>query len=145
MRLQSSQANCGPFALRNALMALGLQRSEKECEALCRVTAADGTSAANLWRAVQKVDDLRPRKIDEGRFDVAMLQLHAALDCGHPVILLVDNWEHWVAAIGTLGTSRVLVADSADAELVLSYDWGQLMKRWECNGAKRPYWAVSLG
>lgn len=144
MRLQTSQANCGPAALSNALSAIGIERSIKECEVLCSVSAAEGTSAAKLVRALSKIDGVSPFRIDERRIDVASLLLRAALDDGRPAILLVDQWDHWVAAIGLLGSGRVLVADSADSDLVLSYTWAQLVKRWGCVEARRPFWGVVL-
>lgn len=45
------------------------------------------------------------------------------------MILLVDANSHWVAAVGRLG-DRILVADSADNDLVLSYSAEQLVDRW---------------
>lgn len=144
MRLQDSQANCGPLAVRNALKALGLERSTSECEALCKTNPTEGTSATNLVKGVRKLEELCPRVIEESREIVAHLLLSSALVAGRPVITCVDNWEHMVAVVGTLGSSRILVADSADAELVISYPWDIWMQRWACIGAKKPYWGVVL-
>src|SRR5690349_23329730 len=118
MRMQDSQANCGPSALRNALAALGISRSGDELEKLCQTDATQGTPVANVVRAARTIEGLEPRRIQETRADVALLQLLEALRAGRPVLLCVDNDSHYVAAVGTLG-NRVLVADSADSELVL--------------------------
>lgn len=143
MRLQDSQANCGPVSLRNALSALGLRRSTEELETLCRTNATEGTTARNLTRAATTIEGLSPRRIEETRRDVALLVLRHALACGRPVVLLVDNWSHYVAAVGTLG-ERYLVADSADAELVVSLAVDELAGRWGHATAKRPYWGLVL-
>lgn len=143
MRLQDSQANCGPTAVKNALCALGIERSTEECEKLCRCTA-DGTSPANLFRGLEAIHELNPQKIDEYKEYVAVLLLESALSEGRPVIVLVDNSEHWVAAIGLLG-KRIQIADGADSELVISYPLSAFAKRWQNSTSKRhSYYGISL-
>lgn len=128
MRMQDTAANCGPAALSNALDAMGIKRSQDECAALCKTTATEGTSPKKLLAAITAVG----RKgivIKERRTSVALAFLEGALSRGRSVVLCVDNDSHWVAAVGLLG-DRVLVADSADNDLVLSYDLAGLAKRW---------------
>lgn len=129
MRMQDSQATCGPSALSNALSAVGMARSAAECEVLCQANATTGTPPASMVKAVRSVDGVTPRLIRETRPEVAVLKLLALLDHGRPVLLVVDSSSHWVAAVGRLG-DRVLVADSADLELVLSYTPDELAARW---------------
>ena len=143
MRLQDSQANCGPSAARNALKALGMDRSIPELETLFKTDATNGTSAANVVKGLKKLDDLQPQVIEESRPEVAHLLLAHVLHRGRPVLLCVDGWGHFVAAIGLLG-GRVLVADSADSELVLSYTMEEVMERWCCQGQRKAFWAVAL-
>lgn len=143
MRLQDSQANCGPLAVRNALAALGVSRSTQECETLCQTNATVGTTTDNLLKALHALEECDPVKIDESRQDVALLKLDVALRSGRPVILLVDNWSHYVAAVGQLGP-RILVADSGDQELVVSKSAGELVQWWARAGVRRAYWAVVL-
>ena len=143
MRMQDSQANCGPFAVRNALAALGIDRSVEELEKLLGCTATHGTTGTKMWKGLLSIAELNPVKIDESRQDVAHLRLRAALDAGRPVVCCVDNNEHYICAIGLLGSGRVLIADSADTELVLSLDWSQLMGRWR-SGLRRAYWGIAL-
>lgn len=130
MRLQDTAAGCGPASMSNALASLGIRRNLSECEALCKCTGTAGTSPANLLRALATVEDVEPATLAEIREDVAVLRLAAALSRGRPAILCVDGSSHWVAAVGTLGQGRVLVADSADNELVLSLTWEELAARW---------------
>lgn len=132
MRLQDNQANCGPYALKNALAAIGIERTAAELEAACKTSATRGTSTANLVRAIAKIDGLYPVKVLEAKRDVALLRLRFALLQGRPVLL---SWcserpgDHWVAAIGMIG-ERYLVADAADPELVLSYSVEELEEHW---------------
>jgi hypothetical protein len=141
MKFQADQASCGAAAMSNALSAMGVSRTEAECAALCG-TSTDGTSAKGLLRGLRLVEGLDPSAFREARQDVAILRLYAALHQGRPVILCVDQDEHWVAAVGLLA-GRVLVVDSADNELVVSYLAGALAVRWGGPGTK-PYFGVIL-
>jgi ABC-type bacteriocin/lantibiotic exporter with double-glycine peptidase domain len=132
MRLQSTQANCGPASLHNALAALGIARTEDELATLCRTTGTEGTSPKNMMKAIRALGRA-PEVINERRLEVGLLWVEAWLREGRPVILCVDQSSHWVTAIGIMG-KRVMVADSADNELVVSYSRAELVERWESDG-----------
>jgi hypothetical protein len=148
MRMQDSQAGCGPASMSNALEAMGIVRSQAECEALCGTTGTAGTSPRALLRAIRSVEGLVPVVVDEKRKDVAILRLFAALDYGQAVIMAVDatladpEGSHWVAAVGLLGP-RVLIADPAETYLVTSLSKEALLDRWACKGRK-PFYAIIL-
>jgi ABC-type bacteriocin/lantibiotic exporter with double-glycine peptidase domain len=133
VKFQNTKADCGPTALYNALRAMGLHRSIDELSTLCKTTAQDGTSSKKLWSAVQKLEGLQPWRLKAGKTDHASGLLFLALSTGRAVISLVDNGEHWVSVIGHLQT-KVLVADSAHNDLVLSYDLPEWLERWDCGG-----------
>jgi ABC-type bacteriocin/lantibiotic exporter with double-glycine peptidase domain len=148
LRLQSTQANCGPACLRNALLCHGINRSEQELEQLAGTTGTNGTSGKGLIKALSSIaqehPNVRPGVIAEGRADVAILKLLAALDAGHVIILCADNDEHWILAFGTLGSgARVLihVCDPAENEMVLHMRPEALLARWKGPGRK-PYYGV---
>lgn len=128
--MQDSQANCGPFALKNALSAIGIERSAEELEKACGTTATKGTPTKGILKAAQKIEGCSPIVIRERRSDVALLKLEHAVNEGRPVLLCVDHGEHWVAAVGKLG-ERYLVADSANSELVVSYSTTEIEARWK--------------
>jgi hypothetical protein len=134
MRMQSTEASCGPTAMVNALSALGLKREIEECEQLCKCSATTGTSTQKLMAALRSIPSLQVSRIYERKADSALYRLNGALNLGRPTIICVDNSGHWVAVVGQLGvgsiTTRYLVADSADMDLVLSYDFKDLLKRW---------------
>ena len=150
MRFQSTQASCGPAALRNALLCHGVTRSEQELELLTGCTAADGTSFKGMLKALQLVAKdapaIAPAVLSESRPDVAILRTIAALQGGHVVILCVDEWEHWVVAFGLLGMGAkviVHVSDSADAEMVRHLKPGELLDWWKGpEAARKPYFGV---
>lgn len=132
MRMQDTAANCGPASLSNALAALGLAHSQAECAQMCKTTATDGTSPKGLMAGMKAVGR-QPKVLNERKGATAALWLDHFLRAGLPVVLCVDQGEHWVAAVGILG-ERVLVADPADNELVLTYTRSGLVARWENKG-----------
>ena len=137
--MQDSAANCGPASLSNALAAMGITRSQKECEALCKTSATEGTSIRGLLTGIKAVGRT-PTVLNERRFDVAHTFLRHYLGNGRAAILAVDTSEHWVAAIGLLGP-HVLIADPADNEFILTYAADHLKVRWIANNR---YYGVIL-
>lgn len=130
--MQSSQANCGPYALLNALAALGIQRTAEELETACKTSATKGTSVSNLMKAASKIEGCHPVKILEAKRDVALLRLRFALMQGRSVVMCWRTevpGDHLVGAIGMLG-DRYLIADPADSELVISLSVEELEDKW---------------
>ncbi len=144
VKFQSRKSSCGPAALRNALEALGIERSEDELAALCKQTATGGTTGASLRKALGNIEGVINARIDEARTDVAILRLLQALYDGRPVIVCVEEWGHWAVAVGVLGFGkRVVCVDSGDNDLVRLRTTDE-MADWWCgpDGVKRPYWGV---
>lgn len=143
MRMQSSEASCGPTAMKNALESLGMSHSLEECESLCRCSATRGTSTSKLLHALKTIPNLEPTRLYERKADSALYRLNGFLSLGRPAILCVDDSGHWVAAIGQLGvgtfSTRYVIADSGSMELVMTYQFQDLLKRWG-----PPYLAVTL-
>jgi hypothetical protein len=137
VRFQSTQSSCGPAALRTALLARRIVRSEDELAKLAGCTPADGTSPRGLLRALRLISQehpaVTPGVLNERRADVAILRLTAALQNGTVALLCVDQWSHWVTAFGLLGHT-VHVADSADNEMVLHYEPSEILTRWRGPG-----------
>ena len=134
MRYQSNRASCGPASLHNALAALGIKRSEDELIALSGQTP-NGTSSRGIIKAIKSVSTpeaelfgtaVRWRNIQEGSVGLWYL----VGERGRPVILCVDDFEHWVSCVGYLG-GRFMIVDSAHNGLLLYYDKEQLNQRWE--------------
>jgi ABC-type bacteriocin/lantibiotic exporter with double-glycine peptidase domain len=126
--MQDTAANCGPASLSNALQAIGISRTQAECEQLCRTTGTAGTNYRGLQAAIKSVGRV-PEVLNERRADVALSFLRNDLRSGRAAVLCVDLGEHWVAAVGLIG-ERILIADPADNELVMSLSGDQLKTRW---------------
>ena len=146
MRFQSTQASCGPAALRNALRARGVHRSEEELARLAGYRPEDGTTARGLLKALRLIaadnPDIQPVTFQESRADIALLKLSHAHSRGLVVVPCVDEWSHWVVSFGTLG-QIFHIADSADDEMVLHLDSEQLRARWKGFG-KCPYYGIAV-
>ena len=145
MRFQSNASSCGPASIRNALLCLGVTRSEEELERLAGFTAASGTSIQGIVKALRTIAGenpvLSPEVLRESRAQVAILRLSNALYRGRPAIICVDNDTHWVSAVGNLGQDIYHIADPADPELILSINVAQLAQRWKGAG-RQPYQGV---
>lgn len=147
MRFQSTQASCGPAALRNALRARGIERTEEELGRLAGYRPDYGTSPQGLQRALRAIatehPDVEPAVIREADPHKAVALLRDALSRGFVALMTVDNDEHWVVCFGLLGTERFHVADSAHDEMVLHYNPAELKTRWKGQG-RWPYFAIIL-
>lgn len=125
------------------MCALGIPRGIEEVELLCGTTS-EGTSPRKLYRGLCTIAELDPQVLHETRKDVAVVLLEKALRDGRPVILLVENAEHWVSAIGLLG-ERVQIADGADNELVVSYPITEFANRWvDATSKRKPYYGIRM-
>jgi ABC-type bacteriocin/lantibiotic exporter with double-glycine peptidase domain len=138
---QSQKYTCGATAFANALEARGHDRrlTEEEAVALCGTTPLKGTPIAGLKKATKKmglgvVDWTLP-------WDNAWARLRVALQRGAPVLLAVDQGEHWVTAVGLLD-GRVLVYDPAKCDL-FSWGAGELTAAWK--DSKGKFYGLEVG
>ena len=134
MRFQTTGYNCGPNAVDNALEAYGEHyRDEEATMRLCRTTSR-GTGEIKIREALKKRRH-KTRAWNTTDQDQAIDKLFNALINGWPVILAVDRDEHWVAAMGVLGT-EVIAVDSENSYCnrerngIHYYSRAQLLRRW---------------
>lgn len=119
---------CGPFALKHALVALGILRDEKDISRLAGTHWWHGTDEIQLGRAARKYncDLLLVRRYDAER---ARRALVAYLKRGIPVLLCVDEWSHWLTVVKHEGGKFILL-DSRVPTVVEIYPWQKLRKAW---------------
>lgn len=139
--LQESPAGCGPASLVNALSAAGVHLNQEMAYKLTGCTGTKGTSERGIIRALGTLGHraIQLREADPG---VALMTLRGYLLHGVPCIILVDNGAHWCVAAGTLG-SRICVVDSADGGVLSCLDADAFLARWECDGERRPFYALA--
>lgn len=143
MVLQSTQYTCGPCAVLNALLALGVEgETERTISRLAGTSPIHGTNAAGLRRALSSLR-YKSRPMSYGQPGRAAKGLLRALREGHPVLLLVDQDEHWVTAIGVVG-ERVVIADSGSDFLVTTWSLDELARKWVGSGKRPVYYAIEV-
>ena len=127
---QPNKWQCGPFALKHALLMRGVLASEWEIGRLAG-THHDGTDEAQLERAARHFDCTLPtmRELDA---DAARQKLVEFLRHGVPCLLCVDQWDHWVTAVHEEKGEFILL-DSERLEVIVVVDWPRLCDLWVYN------------
>jgi len=144
LRFQRNFASCGTAALANALEALGIRRTEDELAPLCD-SNVEGTSPKGILKAIKAISTtelpLRGDSLKTSEPLAWVLVQWYLVNEGRPMILCVDEDDHWVAVVGSLG-DRVVVIDGAETDLVLFYDKDGLIERWRASDGR--FYAVIL-
>lgn len=125
---QPNDFTCGPFALKHALLVLGRVVSGEEIAKRAGTHWWAGTDEIGLARAGHAFgcDIFLERLRNPER---ARKVLQSYLQRRIPVLLCVDDWEHWIAVLH-VERAGFVVADS-DMDPVLNVlTWPQLHRRW---------------
>jgi hypothetical protein len=125
---QPNEWTCGPFALKHALVAVGCLTDEDAISSVAHPHWTCGTDEVKLARAARSFDcDLKViRRTDA---EAARRSLVRYVDGNVPVLLCIDDWAHWVTAVGHQG-DRFVVLDSQEGPIVQVMTWNELKKRW---------------
>lgn len=120
---------CGPFALKYALVMYGKIEHENKIEEYAGTTWWYGTDEIGLTRAAKHF------KCDLVEFNItnnakkALTQLKQFLRHKHPVIICVENWSHWITVLTYKKNSFVCV-DSALNKVITIISENELLERW---------------
>ncbi len=128
MKRQINSHYCGVASIANALEVLGIRRSQREIARLCDVRPEVGTDETELKRALlgNRVDvDEWLHKEDEN----SRAWLYSHLFGSGPVVLCLDESDHWSTAIGVC-KDKFLVFDPARDCGVEVHSWDTLRFRW---------------
>lgn len=119
---------CGPFALKHALVTLGVLKDEKEISKLAGSHWWHGTDELQLGRAARRFDCdiLMIRRHQEAH---AWSELVRYLRRGIPVLLCVDEWSHWLTAVN-VEQGKFILLDSREKKVVTIADWPTLRRMW---------------
>jgi hypothetical protein len=119
---------CGPFALKHALIALGIFAEQGTITRIAGSKAAYGTDEVQLGRAARHYDcDLGMiRRHDP---DSARHELLAYLRKGIPSLLCVYDWSHWVTVVKA-EAGKFIILDSRDEAVLTILSWQELRNRW---------------
>jgi hypothetical protein len=124
---QPGKWECGPFALKHALLMRGILASEWEIARLAGATP-DGTDEAQLEHAARQFGCELPT-IRELEPENARQKLVSYLHDGTPCLLCIDGWDHWVTALHE-EAGQFIVLDSEKPEVITIIDWPRLRKLW---------------
>jgi ABC-type bacteriocin/lantibiotic exporter with double-glycine peptidase domain len=131
----------------NALRALGIKMSEKRIMAHTSTTRAEGTSEHGILNGIERVGfNWEEIKVEDQ--DEAWAAVTDSISEGHPVILSVDNADHWITVIGAIGDC-VVVFDSDSVNEHNRKEHGthiwtveQLFERWKM--VNEQYYGISV-
>jgi hypothetical protein len=125
---QPNKWQCGPFALKYALIMLGRFVDENQISRIAGTHWWAGTDEIKLSRAARAYDcEMKMiRRKDEMR---AKRELLLSLKNGWPALLCVDAWNHWITVVSA-ERGKFVIIDSRRAPVVAIETWRQLKKRW---------------
>jgi hypothetical protein len=125
---QPNQWQCGPFALKHALVALGISAEEKVIAKKAGTHWWSGTDEIGLGKAARHFDCklLMIRRHDPER---ARRELMSYLRRGIPALLCVYEWEHWVTVVKA-EAGKFILLDSKDKAVLTILSWPQLRSNW---------------
>jgi len=124
---QPNSWQCGPFALKHGLLAHGIFAHEDRLAQSAGSTQEDGTDDGQLIAtALEYGCVLQLRRLHTAR--AARRALTALLADHTPVLLCVDQWDHWVTAVGADDT-HIVVLDSHYDTVVRVEPWGLFLRR----------------
>ncbi len=119
---------CGPFALKHALVTLGIFADENEISKIAKSRVSSGTDEYQLARAARAFGCHLPtvrRHTPEG----ARFELLSYLRRGIPVLVCVYEWSHWIAVVKS-EQGKYIALDSRDKAVLTILSWSQLKNRW---------------
>ena len=149
MRYQEFGWSCGPSALVNAARTLGKRVSEKRARSLSSCTEEAGADEVGLIAAARSLG-LTATSHHSAEGSAAWAFVRANVLDGHPCLICVDSWGHWVTVVGIVG-DRVILVDPANTKKnmgengVHSLSRTDLYKRWRCPRELEPFYAIAIG
>jgi hypothetical protein len=119
---------CGPFALKHALVMLGIVTDENKITEIAGTRWWSGTDEFQLAKAARRFNcELRfIRRYDP---EIARRELISYLQRGIPVLLCVQEWSHWVTAV-KVEKGKFIVLDSEEKAVLTILSWKDLKKLW---------------
>ena len=126
---QPNKYQCGPFALKYALVMLGIFKDEDQIGIIAGSTWWAGTDEIGLSRAARRFN-CKLKHFQSSNPDDARRMLVSELKKGHPCILSVKNWEHWYTVVN-YQQGKFVVIDSELDKVVSIQTSTQLARKWK--------------
>jgi hypothetical protein len=125
---QPNNWSCGPFALKHAFIMLGRVVDEKRISRIAGTHWWSGTDEIKLARAARRYD-CSLKLIRRKNSLRAKRELLLSLKRGHPCLLCVDGWNHWITVVGA-EKGKFIYIDSRRQPVVRIEEWRALKRRW---------------
>jgi hypothetical protein len=125
---QPNKYQCGPFALKYALVMLGIFKDEDQIGIIAGSSWWAGTDEIGLSRAARRFE-CKLKHFQSSNPDDARRMLISELKKGHPCILSVKNWEHWCSVVN-YQRGKFVVIDSELDKVVSIQNASTLVRRW---------------
>jgi hypothetical protein len=125
---QPNKYQCGPFALKHALIMLGKFVNENNVSRIAGTHWWVGTDEIKLAKAA-KAYDCEMKVVRRTNSLRAKRELLLSLKRGHPALLCVDEWNHWITVVGA-ERGKFITIDSRKAPVVCVDTWRALKRRW---------------
>lgn len=125
---QPNKYQCGPFALKYALVMLGVFKDEDQIGIIAGSTWWAGTDEIGLSRAARRFN-CRMKYFQSSNPDDAKRALNQELKKGLPCILSVSNWGHWLTVV-SYNKGRYVAIDSELDKVISILTPKQLLKKW---------------
>ncbi|MBM4159808.1 MAG: hypothetical protein FJ217_01785 [Ignavibacteria bacterium] len=119
---------CGPFALKHALVTLGISADEDHISDFAGTRWWSGTDELQLAKAARQFDCdlLMTRRYDA---QTARRELTSYLRRGIPALLCVHEWTHWVTTVKQ-EQGKFIILDSRDKAVLTILSWRDLREQW---------------
>ncbi|AFN74758.1 hypothetical protein MROS_1521 [Melioribacter roseus P3M-2] len=131
---QPNKYQCGPFALKYALVMLGVFKDEDQIGIIAGSTWWAGTDEFGLARAARRFN-CRMKHFQSSNPGDARKLLIKNLQKGYPCILSVNNWEHWNTVV-SYSKGKFVVIDSELDKVVSVVSATQLLRNWKYSDKK---------
>ncbi|MGD8779981.1 MAG: cysteine peptidase family C39 domain-containing protein [Ignavibacteria bacterium] len=126
---QPNKYQCGPFALKYALVMLGVFKNEDQIGIIAGSTWWAGTDEIGLSKSAKRFN-CKMKYFHSIDSEKARKLLNRELDAGYPCILSVKNWEHWVTVINR-SKDKYIVVDSEMDKVIQIKNKSQLLRYWK--------------
>lgn len=125
---QPDSYRCGPFALKYALVMLGVFKHEDQIAYIAGSTWWAGTDEIGLARAAKKFN-VRLKYLQSSNPNDARRMINSELKKNRPILLCVKNWEHWCTVVSYSKGEYVLI-DSEFDKVIMVKNADQLIRYW---------------
>ncbi|MCF8242918.1 MAG: BtrH N-terminal domain-containing protein [Melioribacteraceae bacterium] len=126
---QPNRYQCGPFALKYALVMLGIFKNENQIGIIAGSTWWAGTDEIGLARAARRFN-CRMKHFSADNPHEAKKLLNQELKKGHPCVLSVSNWNHWLTVVNHT-SGKYIVIDSELDKVISIQSPIKLMRKWK--------------